>query len=42
VLHNPGPHFIVVPVTNSELLPPVAHTDHRGRVTRLREALEIT
>jgi sulfopyruvate decarboxylase subunit beta len=42
VLGAPGPHFIVVPVTNSEPLPPVAHTDHKGRVTRLREALEIT
>lgn len=41
VLHTPGPHFVVVPVMNSEPLPPVAHTDHRGRVTRLRDALEI-
>ncbi|HSJ84630.1 MAG TPA: thiamine pyrophosphate-dependent enzyme [Acidimicrobiia bacterium] len=36
-----GPHFVVVPVTNSEPLPPVAHTDHAGRVTDLRRALGV-
>ena len=41
VLRSPGPHFVVVPVTNSEPLPPVKHTDHRGRVTRLRAGLGI-
>jgi thiamine pyrophosphate-dependent acetolactate synthase large subunit-like protein len=41
VLRSPGPHFIVVPVSNTEPLPPVNHTDHRGRVTRLRAALGI-
>lgn len=40
VLSTPGPHFVVVPVSNSVPLPPVAHTDHAGRVRRLRAALE--
>jgi phosphonopyruvate decarboxylase len=41
LLTEPGPHFVVLPVTNSEPLPPVAHTDHAGRVVRLRRALGI-
>jgi phosphonopyruvate decarboxylase len=41
LLTEPGPHLAVVPVTNSEPLPPVAHTDHASRVTKLRAALEI-
>ncbi|MDW3178886.1 MAG: thiamine pyrophosphate-dependent enzyme [Acidimicrobiia bacterium] len=41
VLHSAGPHFVVVPVTNSEPLPAVNHTDHAGRVTRLRTGLGI-
>jgi thiamine pyrophosphate-dependent acetolactate synthase large subunit-like protein len=41
LLTEPGPHFVVLPVTNSESLPPVAHTDHAGRVTRLREGLGL-
>ncbi len=41
VLGTPGPHFVVAPVTNSSPLPPVNHTDHAGRVTRLRGALGI-
>ena len=40
LLTEPGPHFIVLPVTNSEPLPPVAHTDHALRVVRLRRGLE--
>jgi thiamine pyrophosphate-dependent acetolactate synthase large subunit-like protein len=42
LLTEPGPHFVVLSVTNSEPLPPVAHTDHTERVTRLREALGVT
>lgn len=41
LLTEPGPHFVVLPVTNSEPLPPVAHTDHAGRVTNLRRALGV-
>jgi len=41
LLAEPGPHFVVLPVTNSEPLPPVAHTDHAGRVTNLRRALGV-
>lgn len=41
VLGSPGPHFIVAPVINSERLPPVNHTDHAGRVMRLRSGLGI-
>jgi len=42
LLTEPGPHFVVLPVTNSEPLPPVSHTDHAGRVTNLRRALGLT
>jgi thiamine pyrophosphate-dependent acetolactate synthase large subunit-like protein len=41
LLTEPGPHFVVLPVTNSEPLPPVSHTDHTGRVSNLRAALGI-
>ena len=41
LLSEPGPHFVILPVTNSEPLPPVAHTDHAGRVTNLRRALGL-
>lgn len=41
LLTEPGPHFVVVPVTNSEPLPPVSHTDHTQRVTNLRAALGV-
>jgi thiamine pyrophosphate-dependent acetolactate synthase large subunit-like protein len=40
-LADPGPHFIVVPVTNSVPLPATSHTDHAGRVKRLRSGLGI-
>ncbi|HEX9855562.1 MAG TPA: thiamine pyrophosphate-dependent enzyme [Acidimicrobiia bacterium] len=36
-----GPHFVVLPVTNSQPLPAVSHTDHAGRVARLRRALAL-
>lgn len=41
LLTEPGPHFIVLPVTNTHPLPPVNHTDHAGRVVRLRRALVV-
>ncbi|MGH8872664.1 MAG: thiamine pyrophosphate-dependent enzyme [Acidimicrobiia bacterium] len=36
-----GPRFVVLPVTNSQPLPPVSHTDHKTRVTNLRRALGV-
>ena len=42
VLTVPGPHFVVVPVTNTAPLPPVAHTDHAQRVVLLQAALSST
>ena len=41
LLSEPGPHFVILPVVNSEPLPPVRHTDHTSRVTNLREALGL-
>lgn len=42
LLTAPGPHFVVLPVTNSEPLPPVAHSDHAGRVEALRRGLGVS
>ena len=41
LLTEPGPHFVVLPVTNSHPLPPVNHSDHAGRVVKLRRALGV-
>jgi len=41
LLSEPGPHFVILPVTNSEPLPQVSHTDHAGRVGNLRRALGV-
>lgn len=41
MLTEEGPHFVVLPVENHEPLPPIAHSDHAGRVTNLRRALGI-
>jgi thiamine pyrophosphate-dependent acetolactate synthase large subunit-like protein len=41
LLSEPGPHFVILPVVNSEPLPSVRHTDHTSRVTNLREALGL-
>ncbi len=41
LLTEPGPHFVVIPVTNTHPLPPVAHTDHAERVRKLRDGLGI-
>jgi thiamine pyrophosphate-dependent acetolactate synthase large subunit-like protein len=36
-----GPHFVVLPVTNKESLPPIRHTDHAERIRKLRKSLGI-
>jgi thiamine pyrophosphate-dependent acetolactate synthase large subunit-like protein len=41
LLTEEGPHFVVLPVTNKEPLPPVSHTDHAGRIRKLRKALAV-
>lgn len=41
LLKEEGPHFVVLPVTNKEPLPPVNHSDHAGRVQKLRKALGV-
>jgi thiamine pyrophosphate-dependent acetolactate synthase large subunit-like protein len=41
LLTETGPHFVILPVINTEPLPPVSHTDHAGRVRNLREALGV-
>jgi thiamine pyrophosphate-dependent acetolactate synthase large subunit-like protein len=41
VLTELGPHFIVIPVHNSEPLPPVSHSDHAQRVVDLGAALGV-
>ena len=39
LLAEDGPHFVVLPVTTREALPPVNHSDHAGRIRTLRRAL---
>lgn len=41
LLTEPGPHFVVLPVENHEPLPPVNHSDHAGRIRKLRRALGV-
>lgn len=41
LLAEPGPHFVVLPVTNREPLPPVSHTAHAERIRALRRALGV-
>ncbi len=41
LLTEDGPHFVVLPVTNREPLPPVNHTDHAGRIRKLQHALGV-
>lgn len=40
-LEESGPHFVVIPVRNSEPLPAVSHTDHAQRVVDLRAGFGI-
>ena len=41
LLTEDGPHFVALPVVNHEPVPPTGHTDHAGRVVRLRTALGL-
>ncbi len=41
LLTEEGPHFVVLPVSNKEPLPPVSHTDHSGRIRKLRRGLGV-
>ena len=41
LLIEEGPHFVILPVTNKQSLPPVKHSDHAGRIQRLRRALGV-
>lgn len=41
LLTEEGPHFVVLPVSNKEHLPPVCHTDHAGRIRTLRKGLDV-
>jgi len=41
LLTEEGPHFAVVPITNKDPLPPVSHTDHAGRIRKLRKGLGL-
>ena len=41
LLAEEGPHFVVLPVSNKEPLPPVRHTDHSGRIRKLRRGLGV-
>ena len=41
LLTEGGPHFVVLPVSNKEHLPPVCHTDHAGRIRKLRKGLNV-
>ena len=41
ILTEDGPHFVVVPVQNRQPLPAVDHSDHAGRVQKLRQALGV-
>ena len=41
ILDDPGPHFVVLPVRNRRPLPPVHHSDHAGRIRKLRAALGV-
>ena len=41
LLTEEGPHFVVLPVTNKDPLPPVSHTDHVGRIRKLRKGLGL-
>lgn len=41
LLTEPGPHFVVLPTGTTHALPPVNHSDHAGRIARLRHGLGI-
>jgi phosphonopyruvate decarboxylase len=41
LLAEAGPHFVVLPATTREPLPPVNHSDHAERIRKLRGALGV-
>jgi len=41
LLTEEGPHFVVLPVANKEPLPSICHTDHAGRIWKLRKGLGL-
>ena len=41
LLSEEGPHFVVLPVTTQQPLPPVNHSDHSERIRKLRRALGV-
>jgi phosphonopyruvate decarboxylase len=41
LLAEEGPHFVVLAVTNREPLPPISHTDHAGRIRKMRKLLGV-
>ena len=41
LLTEEGPHFVVLTISNKEPLPPVRHTDHAGRIRKLRKGLGV-
>ena len=41
LLTEEGPHFVILPVTNKKPLPPISHTDHAGRIRKLRKGLGL-
>jgi thiamine pyrophosphate-dependent acetolactate synthase large subunit-like protein len=42
LLTEEGPHFVICPVENHEHVPPVNHSDHAGRIQKLRTGLGVT
>ena len=42
LLTEDGPHFVICPVENHEHVPPVNHSDHAGRIQKLRKGLGVT
>ncbi len=41
LLTEEGPHFVALPVTNKEPLPPTSHTNHAGRIRKLKKGLGL-
>lgn len=41
LLIEEGPHVVILPVGNTQPLPPINHSDHAGRIRRLRKALGV-
>ncbi|MDA1000358.1 MAG: thiamine pyrophosphate-dependent enzyme [bacterium] len=41
LLTEEGPHFVILPVENNEEVPKISHSNHAGRIRRLRKALGL-